>query len=433
MSPVTVALLGIVFMLLLLFLGLPVGFAMALAGFLGMFYFVSPEAGLTTLGGSFWSQFSEYGLSVIPLFILMGQICFNSGIGARLYDTAYKWVGQLRGGIAMATIGADEFFAAICGSNTATAATMGTIALPEMKKYNYDPVLSTGTVATGGILGVVIPPSVVLIVIGLQTQQSIIRLFLGGIFPGIILGALFMITIYAICRWNPRLGPAGPKTSLKQKIMSLGGVVETLVLFGMVIGGLMVGWFTPTEAGAAGTLGAIVITVVRRDFTWQRFAKSVTETLRISCMVMVLVTGAVVFGRFLTVTRLPFLLADWASGLAIPPVGVLAMVLLIYVIGGCIMDGLGFLIVTIPIFFPVLMVLGFDPIFAGIILMMATTMGAITPPVGVNVYVVKGLVPDIPIGAIFKGVSFYFAACIVSLIILVAFPQIALFLPGLAG
>jgi len=431
-SPTTVAILGIILMLVLMFIGIPVGFAMAFAGFLGMLYFVSPVAALTTLGGSLWSQFSDYGLSVIPLFILMGQICFNSGISGRLYDAAYKWVGQLRGGIAMATIGACAGFAAICGSNTATAATMGTIALPEMKKYNYDPVLSTGTVATGGILGVVIPPSVVLIVIGIQTQQSIAKLFIGGIFPGIIMSVLFMITIYALCRWNPHLGPAGPKTSLKQKLASLGGVIETLILFGMVIGGLMVGWFTPTEAGAAGAFGAIIITLARQEFTWQRFTKSLAETLRISCMVMVLVAGAVVFGRFLAVTRLPFLVADWASALPIPRVGALGIVLLIYLIGGCIMDGLGFLIVTIPIFFPMLMVLGYDPLWAGILLMVVTTIGAITPPVGVCVFVVKGLVPEIPIGDIFKGVSYFFAACLLILIILVAFPQVATFLPSLA-
>jgi len=431
MSPTLIAVFGIILMLVILFLRLPVGFAMALAGFLGMSYFVSPDAAFHILSADIWEQFSSYGLSVIPLFIFMGYICFNSGISVRLYDTAYKWVGQLRGGIAMATIVADEFFAAICGSNTATAATMGTVALPQMKKYNYDPVLSTSTVATGGTLGTVIPPSVVLIVIGLQTQQSIARLFFGGIFPGILLGTLFLITVYILCRWNPSLGPAGAKTSLKEKVAAFPGVLEVLVLFALVLGGLYVGWFTPTEAGAAGAFGAIIIALARRELTWQRFTKSVAETLRTSCMVIVLVTGAVIFGRFLAVTRLPFFVADWASALPIPSVGILGVVLLIYIIGGCIMDALGFLVVTIPIFFPLFIALGYDPIWAGVILTMATTMGAITPPVGVNVYVVKGLAPDIPIETIFKGVSFFFAACIVSLIILVAFPQIVLFLPSL--
>ena len=431
MSPTIIAIIGIVVMLLIMFLRLPVGFAMALAGFLGMSYFISPQAAFHILATDIWGQFSAYGLSVIPLFIFMGYICFNSGISVRLYDTAYKWVGQLRGGIAMSTIVASEFFAAICGSNTATAATMGTIALPQMKRYNYDPVLSTGTVATGGTLGVVIPPSVVLIVIGLQTQQSITKLFFGGIFPGILLGVLFLITIYIVCRWKPHFGPAGAKTSLKEKVAAFPGVLEVLVLFALVLGGLFAGWFTPTEAGAAGAFGAIIIALVRRELTWQRFTSAILDTLRTSCMVMVLVTGAVIFGRFLAATRLPFFLADWASALPMPHVGILAVVLFIYIIGGCLMDALGFLVITIPIFFPLLIALGYDPIWAGIILMMATTMGAITPPVGVNVYVVKGLVPDIPLETIFKGVSFYLVACIISLILLVAFPQIALFLPGL--
>lgn len=431
MSPTVVAIIGIVAMLLIMFLRLPVGFAMALAGFLGMSYLISLEAACYMLAIDIWEQFSAYGLSVIPLFIFMGYICFNSGISVRLYDTAYKWVGQLRGGIAMSTIVASEFFAAICGSNTATAATMGTVALPQMKRYNYDPVLSTSTVAIGGTLGVVIPPSVVLIVIGLQTGQSITKLFFGGIFPGIVLGLLFLITIYIICRWKPHLGPAGAKTSFKEKIAAFPGVLEVLVLFALVLGGLYAGWFTPTEAGAAGAFGAIVIALARRELTWQRFTRSVVDTLSISCMVMVLVTGAVIFGRFMAASRLPFELAEWAAALPISPVSILAIVLLIYLIGGCFMDALGFLVITIPIFFPLLIAVGYDPLWTGIILMMATTIGAITPPVGVNVYVVKGLAPDVPLETIFKGVGFYFAACIVSLILLVVFPQIALFLPGL--
>lgn len=431
MSPTMVAIIGILVMLLIMFLGMPVGFAMALAGFLGMYYFLSPEAAFHILATDIWGQFSSYGLTVVPLFIFMGYILFNSGISTRLYDAAYKWVGQLRGGIAMATILADEFFAAVCGSNTATAATMGTVALPQMKKYGYDPMLSTGTVATGGTLGVVIPPSVVLIVIGLQTQQSIARLFFGGIFPGIVLGVLFLITIYTLCRWKPELGPAGAKTSLREKVAASPSVLEALVLFALVLGGLYAGWFTPTEAGAAGAFGAIIIALARRELTWQSFTKSVMETLRTSCMVIVLVTGAVIFGRFLAATRVPFLLADWACALPIPRVGILAVVLFIYIIGGCIMDALGFLVVTIPVFFPLLIALGYNPIWAGVILMMTSTMGAITPPVGINVYVVKGLVPDIPLETIFRGVSFFFAACVVSLITLIIFPQIVLFLPGL--
>lgn len=431
MSPTMVAIIGIVVMLVFMFLRMPVGFAMALAGFLGMCYFASPQAAVHILATDIWGQFTSYGLSVIPLFILMGQITFHSGVSERLYRTAYTWLGRMPGGIAMTTILACTGFAAICGSNSATAATMGTVALPEMKKFNYDRALSAGTVATGGTLGVLIPPSVVLIVIGLQTEQSIVKLFVGSIFPGLLLAILFLVTIFILCQRNPALGPPGPATSLKEKITSLTGVIEILVLFGLVIGGLYAGWFTPTEAGAAGAFGATVIALARRDLTWQGFTKSTLETLRISCMVMVLVTGAVIFGRFLTMTRIPFVLADWAGALPVAPVAILAIVFLIYVVGGCLMDALGFLVVTIPIFFPLAMALGYDPIWWGVVICMVTSLGAITPPVGVCVYVVSGLVKDIPIQTIFKGVTFFLIAYIICIIAVTAFPQIVLFLPNL--
>lgn len=426
-----VAIIGIVVMLVFMFLRMPVGFAMALAGFLGMCYFASPQAAVHILATDIWGQFTSYGLSVIPLFILMGQITFHSGVSERLYRTAYTWLGRMPGGIAMTTILACTGFAAICGSNSATAATMGTVALPEMKKFNYDRALSAGTVATGGTLGVLIPPSVVLIVIGLQTEQSIAKLFVGSIFPGLLLAILFLVTIFILCQRNPALGPPGPATSLKEKMLSLSGVIEILVLFGLVIGGLYAGWFTPTEAGAAGAFGAIVIALAKRDLTWQGFTKSTLETLRISCMVMVLVTGAVIFGRFLTMTRIPFVLADWAGALPVAPVAILAIVFLIYVVGGCLMDALGFLVVTIPIFFPLAMALGYDPIWWGVVICMVTSLGAITPPVGVCVYVVSGLVKDIPIQTIFKGVTFFLIAYIICIIAVTAFPQIVLFLPNL--
>jgi tripartite ATP-independent transporter DctM subunit len=431
MSPTMVAIIGIVVMLVFMFLRMPVGFAMALAGFLGMCYFASPQAAVHILATDIWGQFTSYGLSVIPLFILMGQITFHSGVSERLYRTAYTWLGRMPGGIAMTTILACTGFAAICGSNSATAATMGTVALPEMKKFNYDRALSAGTVATGGTLGVLIPPSVVLIVIGLQTEQSIAKLFVGSIFPGLLLAILFLVTIFILCQRNPALGPPGPATSLKEKMLSLSGVIEILVLFGLVIGGLYAGWFTPTEAGAAGAFGAIVIALAKRELTWQGFTKSTLETLRISCMVMVLVTGAVIFGRFLTMTRIPFVLADWAGALPVAPVAILAVVFLIYIIGGCLMDALGFLVVTIPIFFPLAMALGYDPIWWGVVICMVTSLGAITPPVGVCVYVVSGLVKDIPIQTIFKGVTFFLIAYIICIIAVTAFPQIVLFLPNL--
>ncbi len=430
MSLTLVGILGIVLLFAVLFiLGMPVGFAMAVVGFCGFSYVISFKAALNMVGADLWSTFSKYGLTVIPLFILMGYLAFNSGIAEKLYNAAYKWFGHWRGGLAIATIGADELFAAICGSNTATAATMGTVALPQMKKYNYDDRLSSGTVATGGTLGTIMPPSVVLIIIGLQTEQSIIKLFLGGILPAILLGTLFVITILVLCRINPNLGPAGPKTSLKDKIKSLTGIMETIAIFVLVIGGLYAGIFTPTEAGAVGVFFTLVITAATGRLTWKGLVSSMMDTLKISCMVFMLVAGAIIFGRFLAITRLPFMVADFVSTLPVPSYVILTFVLLIYLIGGCFMDSLGFLVLTIPIFFPLGIALGFDPIWYAIILTMVTTMGAITPPVGVNIYVVKALVPEVSLGTIFKSVSFFLLACIVCIAILIVFPEIVLFIP----
>jgi len=416
----------------LFFLGMPVGFAMAIVGFAGFWYVVSFNAAINMVGADIWSTFSKYGLTVIPLFIFLGYLAFNSGIAERLYNAAYKWFGHWKGGLAIATIGADELFAAICGSNTATAATMGTVALPQMKKFGYDPRLSTGTVITGGTLGTIMPPSVVLIVIGLQTEQSIIKLFLAGILPAILLGMLFVLTIFVLCRINPKFGPAGPKASFKEKMTSLLGVIEAVIIFVIVIGGLYAGLFTPTEAGAVGVFFALVVTVVSGRLTWKGFINSITESLKISAMVFFLVTGAIIFGRFLAVTRLPFAIAEFASTLPVSPYVVLAFVLLIYLIGGCFVDSLGFLVLTIPIFFPLGMALGFDPVWYAIILTMVTTMGAITPPVGVNIYVVKALAPDVELSTMFKSVSFFLIACVVCIIILIIFPDIVLIIPEMA-
>ncbi|MBW1716593.1 MAG: TRAP transporter large permease [Deltaproteobacteria bacterium] len=432
MNLVLVGIIGILILLLILFfLGMPVGFAMAVVGFCGFWYVVSFKAAITMAGSDLWFTFSKYGLTVIPLFVFMGYLAFSAGIAERLYNAAYKWVGHWPGGLAIATIGADELFAAICGSNTATAATMGAVALPQMKKYNYDTRLSSGTVVTGGTLGTVMPPSVVIIVIGLQTEQSIARLFLGGILPAILLGILFVLTILVICQFNPKFGPPGPKTSFTEKIKSLRGVIEAVAIFVLVIGGLFVGLFTPTEAGAVGVFCTFMVIVATRKLTWNGLITSVLETLKISCMVFMLVTGAIIFGRFLAVTRITFMVADFAAGLPVSPLVILAFVLVIYLIGGCVMDALGFLVLTIPIFFPLGIALGFDPIWYSIILTMVTTLGAITPPVGVNIYVVKALAPEISLGTIFKSVSFFLSACIVCIIILIVFPQIVLVIPGM--
>lgn len=429
MSPNTAAIIGLIFLFVLMALRMPVSFAMILAGFLGNAYMISTDAAIYMLSTNVWSQLSSYGLSVIPLFVFMGQLAYHSGITERLYNAAYKWVGRLPGGLASTTILSSAGFAAICGSNSATSATMGTISLPEMQRYGYDPALSTGSVAIGGTLGVVIPPSVVLIIIAVQTEQSITQLFMACIVPGIFLTMLFLATVFWLCIRNPGLGPKGPTADMRAKLISLTGVAEAMILFLMVIGGLYAGWFTPTEAGAAGSFGALLIGLSRRKLSMREFVSAVSETIRISAMVVLLITGAVIFGKFLTVTRLPFVLADWAASLNVPKVVILLVVLLIYLVGGCLVDALGFLVVTIPIFFPLAQALGYDPVWFTVVITLVTTMGAVTPPVGVNVYIVSGLAPTVPIGTIFRGVSIFLIAYVICLVLLMIFPQMAIYLP----
>jgi tripartite ATP-independent transporter DctM subunit len=429
MDPVFVALIGLVLMFALMLVGMPIAFAMLLAGVLGNAYLLSLPAATHLLSTNIWEQFSSYGLSVIPLFVLMGQFAYRAGVTERLYHAAYAWFGRMPGGLAGTTVFACAGFSAICGSNSATTATMGTIALPEMRRYRYHPALSSGAVAVGGTLGVIIPPSVVLIVIAVQTEQSLLRLFLAGIVPGLMLTALFLLTIVILCLRDPTLGPAGPATTLKEKLVSLSGLVETLVLFVLVIGGLYRGWFTPTEAGAAGAFGALMIGLVRCKLSLRAIAMAVTETLRISAMVVLLITGAVLFGRFLTVSRLPFELADWVVSLPVDPALILLTVLLIYLVGGALMDALGFLVVTIPIFFPLAAALGYDPVWYTMILTVVTTMGAITPPVGVNVFIVNGLAPDIPLRTIFRGVAVFVLAYVLCIAAMWVFPDTVLYLP----
>jgi len=431
MSPVSVGCIGIGVLLLMFILRMPVAFAMAFVGFVGFAYLGTPGAACNILARDIFEQFSSYSLSVIPMFILMGSFAFASGITGRLYKTAYTWVGQLRGGLAIATTLACGGFAAICGSTAATAATMGKIALPEMKKYNYDDVLATGTVAASGTLGILIPPSTILIVYGLLTEQSIGRLFIAGILPGLLLTLFFALTIVLICRRNPELGPSGPPTTWHEKLRAVAGIVEPLVLFGLAIGGLFLGWFSPTQAGAIGAGGALLIGLVRRELTWRNFFEAGKDALRTSCMVICIITGATIFGHFMAVTTIPFMLADWVGGFVLAPAAIIGIVVLIFFVLGCFIDAMALLVLLVPILFPVVIGFGFDLIWFGVIIVLVSQMGVITPPVGVNVFVVKGIAEDVPLEAIFKGILPFLIALIVCTGILVAFPQIATFLPSL--
>ena len=432
MSPVVVGTIGVALLLILLAIRLPVGFAMALIGLSGFVYLVSPEGGLSMAARACWDQFASYNFSVIPLFILMGQFAFFSGISGRLYKSAYNWLGHMRGGLAMATIGACAGFAAICGSSTATVATMGAVALPEMKKYKYDSALATGCIAAGGSMGILIPPSVILIIYGIMTEQSIGSLFAAGFVPGLLEAFLYIVTISIICKLNPNLGPRGPKISLKSKIMGLwGGTAETLAIFILVIGGLFGGWFTPTEAAGVGAFAVLVLSIVLRRINWKGFTTSIYTTTGTTAMILIIVLGAIIFNKFIAVTRVPFALADWVVGLNLPPLVIMLMIIIVYLIGGCFMDALGLILLTVPIFFPVAMSLGFNPIWFGIIITRVSEIGVITPPVGMNVYVMKGVAPDVPLITIFKGILPFLLADVLSVILLVFVPQISLYLPSI--
>jgi len=433
MSPATIGFIGILVMIALFMLNMPISFAMVLVGFVGLITLTTPEAALSFMARDIFNTFSSYSLSVIPMFIIMGTFAFASGISQRLFKTTYTWIGHWTGGMTIATVFASAGFGAICGSSTATAATMGKISLPEMKKYKYDDSLATGTVAAAGTLGILIPPSTVLIVYGILTEESIGKLFVAGVLPGIILSIFFAITVFILCKRNPAIGPKGPKFSWKERLRALAGILESLLLFLLTIGGLFAGWFSPTQAGAIGAAGALVIGLARRQLTWKAFVSSAKDGLRTSCMVLFIIMGATVFAHFMAVTRIPFLLADWLGGLAIPPMAVMGVIIVIYFIGGFFMDAMGLIVVTIPIFYPVVEKLGVDPIWFGVIIVLISEMGVITPPVGVNVFVIKGIAPEIPLQHIFKGIFPFLIALLVFTVILLFVPQIATFLPSLAS
>jgi len=432
-SPTVIGIIGIVALFILIFLKVPVGFVMAAVGFLGFGCIVSFDASMNMIAKDLFSIFGSYSLTVIPLFVLMGQLAYHSGISKRLFSAAYKFIGHWPGGLAIATVGACAAFAAICGSTNATAATMGAATLPEMKRYNYKPELATGVVAAGGSLGILIPPSVIFIVYGILTEQSIGRLFMAGLLPGLILVVFFIVTIIIWTHMRPELGPRGPKFSLRDKLASLSGLIETFILFLLIMGGLFCGVFTPTEAGAIGACGTLILALAGRNLTMKGFIASLFETTRISCMILVIVAGATIFGHFLAVTRIPFDIAQGVSEIQLPRYAVMLIIIMVYLIGGCVIDSLALIMLTIPIFYPVVLFLGYDPIWFGVVIVLITQIGIITPPVGINVYVVSGVARDVPLNVIFKGVLPFLVALIIGVLLLIPFPGVALFLPGMMG
>jgi len=432
MTPLQVGIWGCLALALLLFTSMPVALVMGGVGVAGYALAVSPKAAMAMLPADLFDTFANYGLTVIPLFVFMGQVAFHAGISRRLFDAAYHWLGWMRGGLAMATVGACAAFGAICGSGPATAATMAAVALPEMRRFKYDDALASGTVASGGGLGMLIPPSVVFIVYGILTQQSIGKLFIAGIVPGILCALLFCITIWIQCRLNPALGPVAPATTWRQRFSSLLGVTETLALFALVMGGMFAGWFTATEGAAVGAAGSIVLAALGGRCSWRMLWRATQESIRTACMVMIIVAGATVFGHFLAVTQIPSLLAAWLTGLPLPPWIIVMLIVLFYLVAGCFVDALALIMLTTPIFYPVILNLGYDPIWFGVMIVLVTQMGVITPPVGVNVYVVSGIDRSIPLQTVFRGSIPFLAALLVACGLLILFPVLATWLPALA-
>src|SRR5690606_3704020 len=422
MSMTAVALAGIVLMLCLMVLRMPVSFALLLTGLAGSAYIVGLGPALNLLAADTYRQLTSYGLSVVALYVLMGQITYRSGISRRLYAAAYDWVGPLPGGIAATTLLASLGLSTVSGSTSATTTTTPSVALPEMKKYRYDPALSGGSVAIGGTLGVVLPPSTALIIIAIQSEQSITELFTAALVPGLIVGAVLVASVVLLCWRRPHLGPPGPKVPWARKLRALTGVIEVVILFATVIGGMAAGWFTPTEAGAVGAFGALLIALVTRKLTLRQVWETTVESLRMSAMALLLITGAVVFGRFLSLTRLPFELASWATSLAAPAIVVLLLIIVVYLVGGAFMDALGFLVISIPIFFPVAVSLGYDPVWFTIIITLVTTIGAVSPPVGVNVFIVSALDKDLDVMTTFKGTMVFYVGYLLCIALFIAVP-----------
>ena len=430
MEPITVGLIGIGILILLLFAGIPIGVGMSLVGLFGFGYLTDMDAALGLLRTVPYTTFASNNLSVIPLFILMGSFSLAAGMSENLFKAVYKWLGSLRGGVAQATIVACACFAAISGSSLATAATLGAVALPEMRKYKYRDSLATGAVAAGGSIGILIPPSVILIIYGIITEQSIGKLFLAGFIPGIMEMAFYMVTVWFLTTLNPESGPKGPKTGLNEKVRALKQTWEVLLLFIVVIGGIYAGIFTPTEAAGVGAFGTFFFALVRKKLSWSVFNRSLTNTLRTTGMLFLIMMGAMIFGYFLSVSQLPFDIASLVGELSVNRYIVLVAILLITLVLGCIMDSMAIVLLTIPVFFPLIVDLGFNPVWFGILVVRVTEMGLITPPVGINVFIIKGI-SDVPISTIFKGIIPFLAADMIQVAVLIMFPQIVLFIPNL--
>jgi len=434
MDPMVVGALGTVLLVVLLGMGMPIAFLMMLVGFLGIWKLSALGAALPVIAQTVYGVASHYPFTIIPLFIIMGGLASAAGITRELYVTFDKWFRRLPGGLGVATIAACAGFAAVSGSSVAASATMGNLALPEMRRFGYAPRLATGVVAAGGTLSFLLPPSLGFVVYGMLTEQSIGKLFVSGLLPGLLLSAAYAIVVIGWVKINPSIAPSLPeRVPLKEKLAALKGIRETALVFCVVMGGIYFGFINPTEAGAVGAFALFVIVLAKRRLTGQAIVSCLLEATRITVMVLFLVAGATVFSYFLALSTIPTQVSVWIAGLAVSRYVVLAIIIIIYFFLGCFLDSISMMVLTLPVVFPVIESLNFHPVWFGVVAVLMMEAGLITPPVGLNVYTLAGIAKDVPMAEIFKGATPFLLAIILTVIVLTIFPNIVLFLPSLMG
>ncbi|MBN1625869.1 MAG: TRAP transporter large permease [Deltaproteobacteria bacterium] len=431
MSPVIIGVIGFIVLFSLLAFGVPIGISMGVVGLAGLWHMFGVGSAAVKLVLVPLDLVMNYSFAVLPLFLLMAHICFQAGISTDLYNVASKWLGHQRGGIGMATVGASAGFAAMSASSTATVATIGLVALPEMKRLKYDSALAAGTVAAGGTMGILIPPSSTMIIYGIMTETSIGQLFLAGMIPGILEALFYIVVIYIICRLRPEMGPRGPKSTMKEKIMVLGSCGELIALVMLVLGGLIIGWFTPTEAGAIGSGGAILFSLIRRRINWSKFREALMETMKTTGMIYAILIGALILRYFVTITTIPTHMAQTVGGLPFPPTVIMICIFLVYIFLGCFLDAMAMLLLTLPIFFPLVTGMGYSEVWFGIFMVRMIEIAMVTPPIGLNLFVVAGIAPDLSIQTIYRGIFPFVLADVCHITLLLLVPDVALFLPRL--
>jgi C4-dicarboxylate transporter DctM subunit len=426
----TAALAGFASLFALCFAGIPLAIAMLIVGGIGFMLFRGSEAALAVAAQQVTDAFTSHGLSVIPLFILMGTFIHRAGLADELFAAARAWLGHLRGGMAHATIGACGGFSAVCGSSIATAATMARVSLPQMKRYGYDDGFACGTVAAGGTLGILIPPSVPFVIYGILTETDITKLFMAGLLPGVLLAAMYMLTAWVVVLVRPSTGRPAEKLTMRERMQTFGRTWAVLALFLGVLGGMYFGVFTPTEGAGVGAAGAFLFMVLRGKAQPAAVRTALLEAARTTAALLLVTAAALVFNNFLTIAGLTTALVAWVQSLQVPPIGIILAICLIYVVLGCVFDSLAAMFLTVPVFFPIVVGLGLDPIWFGVIVVIVVELGLITPPVGMNVFIVKALVPDVSMWRVFAGVAPFVVANVVCLALVIAFPAIATLLPG---